>query len=823
MNFSRLQRPAKQAVKNDEKSWFSFLETRLQNATEHHDFREAWSVCRVLAGQGPSKVCDKTVPAARAICRRQWLEHFASVWGAWLHDPAVVEPQCWGGLPLTPVLVGDGRVALLKAAKAQARYRATPQGALPAELWQLVMQKRCVGPRSFNLVPDLCMKAFEQFQLRGYNPQCWCDGQGCPLPKPGGASGPDGQRIINLLDPGGKMFYKALLEFVPDVPAPYQYGYAPRRSRREAILQVEAWLDRLRANKFSTATTLFDLTKAFDTLALQSIEEEVTNSNMPDSVRALLLDLHRRLRIGLTLVDGDKLMLKLESGVLQGGGTGPRLFRMAYDSCIACWQHETHEFAQPVEYLGCLHSVGVAAYADDLVRIVSGRSLEHLDSGTIACTESLATLLHRRGLKLNAKKGETLLSLEGAGAYDAARRAFSGTWKGYPPKQVVKYLGAHIQSNGSLQSEVRKRTASARLGFAKFARFFKRSTVPFSRKVLVFKAVVNGALLSGLEVRTLSPSDCQSLEKARGLLLRRLFGKHGFGAVAGENTHRSVSVASLRERAALPTVVSELRARRLLWFRSALEAEDHGQIRLELAALFGRSEALKPAIDLDAGRPTPFASRFLHVLFQDLQLVIPSFSGFVGAWRADVLRLASRTAIVALRTWQDPVPFLPPEIFNDDGEVPEVLAAPLLCALCGAGPFLNDRALRTHNVRKHHLRNPIQSKNCPNCLRQFTSKSAAQRHVHKGSCGWPVRNHGHAGAIAGQRLAATAAATQAQTRPPLRPLVQTQLSAFFHPQNAGRGLSSSSHEPLRAPSEAQRRRDQQILGTAGSTCRSSVK
>ena len=142
------------------KNRFSFLETRLQKATDHHDFREAWSVCRQLAGQGPSKVCDKTVPAARAIPRRHWLEHFASVWGAWWHESAVVEPQCWGGLPLTPVLVGDaGRVALLKAAKAQARYRATPQGALPAELSQLVMQKRCIGPRSLNLVPDLCMKA----------------------------------------------------------------------------------------------------------------------------------------------------------------------------------------------------------------------------------------------------------------------------------------------------------------------------------------------------------------------------------------------------------------------------------------------------------------------------------------------------------------------------------------------------------------------------------------------------------------------------------------------------------------------------------------
>ena len=203
------------------------------------------------------------------------------------------------------------------------------------------------------------------------------------------------------------------------------------------------------------------------------------------------------------------------------------------------------------------------------------------------------------------------------------------------------------------------------------------------------------------------------------------------------------------------------------------------------------------------------------VLFQDLQIVIPSFSGFVGAWRADVLRLASRTAIVALPTWQDPVSFLIPEILDDDGEVPEVQAAPLLCAQCGAGPFLNDRALRTHNVRKDHLRNAIQSTNCPTCLRQFTSKSAAQRHVHKGSCGRPVRNHGHAGEIAGQRLAATAAATQAQTQAPLRPLVQSQLGAFFHPQKAGHGSSSISHDTHREASEAQqRRREQPILGTA---------
>ena len=98
----------------------------------------------------------------------------------------------------------------------------------------------------------------------------------------------------------------------------------------------------------------------------------------------------------------------------------------------------------------------------------------------------------------------------------------------------------------------------------------------------------------------------------------------------------------------------------------------------------------------------------------------------------------------------------------------------------------------------------------------FVSLQAKVQHK-----GMPTRDlveghHGHAGAIAGQRLAATAAAPLAQTRPPHRPLVQSQLSAFFHPQIAGHGLSSSTHEPHREASEAQqRRREQQILGTAG--------
>ena len=99
------------------------------------------------------------------------------------------------------------------------------------------------------------MNFFEVVQQVGAGPQAWCDGFGCAIPKPGRVPGPDGQRLINLLCPAGKIFYKALLNQVPGGVADHQYGYVAGRPRRDVILQVESWLGRLRANKVSAART----------------------------------------------------------------------------------------------------------------------------------------------------------------------------------------------------------------------------------------------------------------------------------------------------------------------------------------------------------------------------------------------------------------------------------------------------------------------------------------------------------------------------------------------------------------------------------------
>ena len=655
---SRAATIAKQAVKADNKAWNARLESRLQRAVDLCDSREAWSVCRQLAGHGPSKVYDRVVPAARLITRNQWQQQLRTVWGAWVHEEAVVVPECCEAHPMPPALAGDvGCRTLLQAAKSQARFRATPQGALPAELRQLLTQDRHLsGTEVSGLSPFACvhLKRCRLYRLQSSGMVRWTR----PVTRlyTSQAWGVFRVQMVSASSTCWTLQGKCFGGLMPDSPADHQYSYAPSRSRREAILQVEAWLDRLRFNFLSTATTLFDLTKAFDILALACIEEAVEQARMPEAARAILLDLHRRLRISLPQSDGKPLQMK---GVLQGGGTGPRLFRIVFDDCISRWKADTHEHSLIVVYRGLHLSVDTAASADDLVRIQSGRNLSQLESETVNSTSALRNLLAPRGLKLNPQKCETLLSLKGQGAYEDAKRAFAGSWKGYPLKLAVKYLGAHLQSNGSMQAELRKRIGAAKSGFARFARFFKRSRLPLARKVLVFKAVVNESLLSALEVRPLNVSDCHALEKSRGLLLRRLFGRQGFGAVAEDASHRSVTVESLRQKLNLST--SELRVRRLLWLRSALLAEEAGQVRLELAALFGHCDQLSGPLDSVIGVPTKQASRFLHLLLQDLSIALPSFSGFLGQWRTDFSHI-SVERWQHLRTWRSVEPHPRPDM-----------------------------------------------------------------------------------------------------------------------------------------------------------------
>ena len=313
--------------------------------------------------------------------------------------------------------------------------------------------------------------------------------------------------------------------------------------------------------------------------------------------------------------------------------------------------------------------------------------------------------------------------------------------------------------------------------------------MPLGQKKSVFRSVVNEAFLSALEVRTLTASDIEKLESARELLLRRIFGKIGIGATRHDTQHRSVPISYLRPQCGLITIACELRVRRLLWLRAALESERLGDIRLDLAALFGTMQFEQDSPVREDGSLSLSAPSFLRLLHTDLQSVLPHWNGFSAGWKTEVLALG-RQCVTDLRKAELAVIAAPQELSIDRvtpreerpqtepvqsvsspsdlvdelcvlsngeaaGTLRQVSAEEWLdgvyCGTCAAGPWHGRKSFTQHVLRKHSVRNRLQSKICPLCQREFTQVSACRRHVRNQSCGSSVNSHGEAGAVEGLR------------------------------------------------------------------------
>ena len=849
----KLMAQARQAVKDDLRAWERQLECNLREAMRANNHREAWSVSRQLAGRNFRKHGERQPPPAKSISKASWLQHFRQVQNA---------VECVGSAGFVPDPSPDYRIffegeegcnSIAAAARRMPRDRATPRGSLPIELWSLIMQ----GQTGLMIMPYL-----ELFQAMGINPSLWCEGHGCPIPKPGGDPTPNGMRVINLLDPLGKAFYKAAFQSHADTRACHQYGYSAKCSRRDAILQVTTLLQRLRMARMCTAANLYDLTKAFDMLSSQSVLQDL-QQHQPfcPTIVAMLEDMQQRLLIHLPLSSGGSLHVHVRDGVLQGGGTGPRLFRRVYDTVVGDWQQRTTPEAclTRVSYEDSVLDLSTSAYADDLLRVEAADTADGIEAATVEHTRDLQNDLQPHRLQLNLRKCESLVSIRGRGSYVAARSLFSGAWKGLPLKPSVKYLGTHLQPFDSAKLEVTMRIAAARSAFAMFSKFLRRASVPLRRKILVFNAVVNEALLSVLEVRVLTGSDYQRLEAARGLLLRRLFGRHGYGKVADDQAPHSVPLSLLRQVCGLAEVEVELRVRRLLWLRSSLLAEQAGDTRLELASLFGRLEwQLTSPVDAEGGL-TSVAPTFLHVLDRDIRQVMAQWDGFRPGWKHAFLAVGVSTirslrgasiqrhqqhdfpmipgsraqdgsnpmpdhaqdltkpgdnAVMQTQFVDNPAEFVRSMRVLSDGTIPDIDAGltsehwrdGVYCGQCAAGPFHSMKTFASHIYRKHRVRHSLQDTACPHCGRQFTSVSACRRHVLHQSCEKSVVNHGHAGAVAGLRECSRStpecpAAAGSSRHPERRPPQLQHPShgiAGIHGSSAGRQQLACCHSSSKA-------------------------
>ena len=429
----------------------------------------------------------------------------------------------------------------------------------------------------------------------------------------------------------------------------------------------------------------------------------------------------------------------IKKGTRQGDRSGVRVFCKTYNGAVEAYRaaHDARRMVMEIHMFGLnlAMDMSVTTYVDDVAELMIADTVEELAAQLAVNSSILNARLADIGGSLEPSKEVLLMKWCGKGAKAQENRAqqLEDLTAGSMPS-CARHLGAWLQTNGTHGDDVTKHIAAMRTGFYAFHGLWSSSRVPFRMKRIVFKAVVSSAGLAGLEPYVLTQTDLDRLEVARDLLMRRIFGRAGWGAVAGSPDHQSVPSHSLRKKADLPTIESTLRQRRLLWFQKVVAKPAHHV--MYLTSLFGHFswEPLRTELD-EHGVPLPAAVPALRQLHRDLCLALPGFTGFIGEWLSHFVGVKNDFAHVLsyrrpLRAECQPHPDTS-TVEGPEGFAVDTTGYSFPCDTCPA-QFLTKRALNMHQVSAHKARRAdtahITTCRCPICSRSFATVGSAKRH-----------------------------------------------------------------------------------------------
>ena len=213
--------------------------------------------------------------------------------------------------------------------------RSVPRGSALKETWQILMEASV-------LFRVLMLYMWDRFHEEGVLPREWQVAEGAQLGKSNGKRGCAGVRLINVLDPGGKIFFKYLWGDARPPRYAYTYGFRKGRRREQAILILHCIRWKLRQMGLSHTTTLHDVANAFpspehsDLHAMVDVcaregDEELLKARCSDTV--MVIGGH----------GGQEIAVRPGCGGLQGDTSMPPMFSATYDPGIDVWIREQGE------------------------------------------------------------------------------------------------------------------------------------------------------------------------------------------------------------------------------------------------------------------------------------------------------------------------------------------------------------------------------------------------------------------------------------------------------------------------------------------------
>lgn len=334
---------------------------------------------------------------------------------------------------------------------------------------------------------DLLVNIFNSCFRLGYFPTFWKVGKIFPIGKPGKDHSIAGNyRPITLLPIIGKIFEKIILSRMIDyeesknILRNQQFGFRSRHSTTQQIIRIMETIS-LRFNEDkSTAMTLLDIEKAFDSVWHDALRHKLLSLDFPiylvKMISSFLFD-----RVSFVSINNiNSSRFNIPAGVPQGSPLSPFLFNIFIND-IPVPKH-----------------CKIAVYADDTALLSSIKNynlaelVDRMEKGLVEIESHFASWK----IKLNSSKTESIIFTQSTimrREQNSKQISFNGNSLAWLP--AVKYLGVLLDSKLLMKTNIENNVVKARKAVGiLYSLLKKNSSLSFKSKLTLYRSYIRPIL-----------------------------------------------------------------------------------------------------------------------------------------------------------------------------------------------------------------------------------------------------------------------------------------------------------------------------------------
>jgi hypothetical protein len=251
------------------------------------------------------------------------------------------------------------------------------------------------------------------------------------LSKKNGKKGPAAKRLIHLLDPLGKAYFKQLWRRKPPRTWHFEAGFTKHSRREQGLVQARVVQYKITKRGRGFISSSYDVANAFPSISHSELDRVIEDKYgaEPGPNAELLKTKYRQAYTHIRTEDGGEILGALGTGGMQGDCVMPGQFVEGYSEGIESWARDTEQRGrkslvarEPLS--GQSIDTSLSVFADDLWRTGVAENLHEAQSLVEDWDTKLDKVLSTKSMGQNHAKKEHMVRFVGKGAAVEMRKAY---------------------------------------------------------------------------------------------------------------------------------------------------------------------------------------------------------------------------------------------------------------------------------------------------------------------------------------------------------------------------------------------------------------